>query len=126
MEMVTQVYRFVIATHVRQTPFKQTFFAACALAATLAAPVMCTAQSSQPALIQGSNPAQHMEQERLGAAATQRQQKMLEDADKLLQMAQQLKVSVDKTNKNELSVEVIREAERIEKLAHQVKEGMRQ
>ena len=118
--MLTKIYRFVTAAHLRQTSIT-----AFTLAAALVSTSQCVAQS-QPALIQGSNPAQHMEQERLGAAAAQRQQKMLEDAEKLLLMAQQLKVSVDKTNKNELSVEVIREAERIEKLAHQVKEGMRQ
>ncbi len=59
-------------------------------------------------------------------ATQQRQQKMLEDANKLVQMAQQLKASVDKTDRNTLSVEVIREAERIEKLARQVKDNMRQ
>ena len=77
-------------------------------------------------MIHGSIAAEHMEQERKAMAADQRQQKMLEDADKLLQMAQQLKLSVDKSNKDQLSVEVVREAERIEKLARQVKDNMRQ
>ncbi len=67
-----------------------------------------------------------MQDDRLRMAADQRQQKMLQDADKLLQMAQQLKASVDKTDKNTLSVQVVKQAESIEKLARQVKDGMRQ
>ena len=77
-------------------------------------------------LIQGSEPAARMEVDRARMAADQRQQKMLQDADKLLELAQHLKVSVDKTDKNTLSVNVVREAERIEKLARQVKDNMRQ
>lgn len=77
-------------------------------------------------MIQGSEPAARMEAERAHAAAEQRQQKMLQDADKLLELAQQLKVSVDKTDKNTLSVDVVKQAEHIEKLARQVKETMRQ
>ena len=92
--------------------------------------LLCTtaahAQAPAKPLIQGDNAAARMEQDRLHMAADQRQQKMLQDADKLLQMAQQLKVSVDKTDKNTLSVDVVKEAERIEKLARQVKDNMRQ
>lgn len=93
----------------------------------LACPLAIAAQSAAPPLVSGSSPvAQRMESERLKALADQRQQKLQSDADKLLELAQQLKVSVDKTNKNTLSVQVVREAENIEKLARQVKEGMRQ
>lgn len=56
----------------------------------------------------------------------ERQQKMLEDANHLLAMAQQLKDSVDKTRKDELSVSVIKQADQIEKLAKSVKDRMRQ
>ena len=58
--------------------------------------------------------------------AAERQQKMLDDAQRLLDLAQRLKTSVDKTNKDELSVDVIRQAEQIEKLARQVREQMKQ
>ncbi len=51
---------------------------------------------------------------------------MVSDADQLVAMAQQLKTSVDKSNKDTLSLDVIREAERIEKLARQLRETMRQ
>ncbi len=76
-------------------------------------------------MIEGSAAAP-MEAERRHLAADERQQKLLQDADKLLRLAQQLKISVDETDKNTLSVDVVRQAERIEKLARQVKDGMRQ
>ncbi|MEZ2346021.1 hypothetical protein [Terriglobus sp. RCC_193] len=59
-------------------------------------------------------------------AATDRQKKMLADAEELLAKAQQLKVAVDQTRKDELSIEVIRQADEIEKLAKSVKNRMRQ
>jgi hypothetical protein len=96
-------------------------------AALLACPLAAISQAAPAPMVQGSSPiAQRMEAERLKMAAEQRQQKLQSDADKLLQLAQQLKVSVDKTNKNTLSVQVVREAETIEKLARQVKDGMKQ
>jgi hypothetical protein len=54
-----------------------------------------------------------------------RQQDLKKDTDKLLELATQLKQYVDKTNENTLSVEVIKKAEQIEKLAHSVKEKMK-
>ena len=47
------------------------------------------------------------------------------DTDKLLKMSQELKEYVDKSNENVLSLEVLKKAEAIEKLAHSVKEKMR-
>src|SRR5208283_4351258 len=47
-----------------------------------------------------------------------RQQDLKKDTDKLLELATQLKQSVDKTDENTLSVDVIKKAEEIEKLAH--------
>ena len=47
------------------------------------------------------------------------------DTEKLLELATELKQSVDKTNQNTLSVDVIKKAEEIEKLAHAVKEKMK-
>lgn len=59
-------------------------------------------------------------------SAADRQKKMLADADELLAKAQLLKAAVDQTRKDELSVEVIRQANDIEKLAKSVKDRMRQ
>ena len=46
---------------------------------------------------------------------------MLQDTDHLLQLARQLKASVDRTRRDELSLQVVREADEIEKLARSVK-----
>lgn len=47
------------------------------------------------------------------------------DTDKLLKLAEELKASVDKSNENVLSLDVIKKAEEIEKLAHSVKDKMK-
>ncbi len=54
-----------------------------------------------------------------------REQDLKKDTDKLLELATQLKQYVDKTNENTLSVDVIKKAEEIEKLARSVKDKMR-
>lgn len=53
-------------------------------------------------------------------------QKAIEaDTEKLVQMTAELKVSVDKSTKNQLSLDVIRKAEAVEKLAKSLKERLR-
>jgi len=47
------------------------------------------------------------------------------DTDNLLKLATELKQYVDKSNENTLSLDVVRKAEEIEKLAHSVKEKMK-
>ena len=47
-----------------------------------------------------------------------RQQEIKKDTDKLLELANELKQYVDKTNENIISLDVIKKAEQIEKLAH--------
>jgi len=47
------------------------------------------------------------------------------DAEKLLKLSTELKEYVDKSNENVLSLEVVKRAEEIEKLAHSVKVKMR-
>jgi hypothetical protein len=58
-------------------------------------------------------------------ANQQRQAELKRDTDKLLKLSTELKAYVDKTNENILSVDVIKKADEIEKLAHSVKEKMR-
>ncbi|SEB38449.1 hypothetical protein SAMN05443244_0155 [Terriglobus roseus] len=69
---------------------------------------------------------QAAEHARAEMVAEDRQKKMLADADQLVAMAQQLKSAVDQTKKDELSVQVIKQADQIEKLAKSVKDRMRQ
>jgi hypothetical protein len=47
------------------------------------------------------------------------------DTDKLVKLAGELKDYVDKSNENVLSLDVLKKAEEIEKLAHNVKEKMK-
>lgn len=54
-----------------------------------------------------------------------RQAALKADTDKLLQLAGELKQDVDKSSENVLSLEVLKKAEEIEKLAHSVKDKMR-
>ena len=58
-------------------------------------------------------------------ANRERQVQLQRDTDNLLKLATQLKESVDKSNENTLSVDVVKKAEEIEKLAHSVKEKMK-
>lgn len=54
-----------------------------------------------------------------------RQAALKKDTDKLLELANQLKEYVDKTDENMLSLDVIKKAEEIEKLSKSVKEKMK-
>lgn len=66
-----------------------------------------------------------LEREREKKANQDRIVRIKRDTDKLLALATELKQYVDKTNENVLSVDVIRKAEEIEKLAHSVREKMK-
>ncbi len=55
----------------------------------------------------------------------QRVREIKTDTDKLLQLATELKQYVDKTDQNTLSLNVVKKAEEIEKLAKAVKEKMK-
>lgn len=54
-----------------------------------------------------------------------RQKRLVADTDKLLALATDLKQQVDKSTKDTMSVDVIKKAEAIEKLARSVKERMK-
>jgi len=54
-----------------------------------------------------------------------RQKKLVADTEKLLALATALHADVAKTDKNILSIDVIRRADEIERLAHSVKERMK-
>lgn len=58
-------------------------------------------------------------------ANEQRQADLKRDTEKLLKLSTELKEYVDKSNEHVLSLDVIKKAEEIEKLAHSVKTKMR-
>ncbi|HET6205451.1 MAG TPA: hypothetical protein VFD98_01495 [Terracidiphilus sp.] len=59
------------------------------------------------------------------AANVERRREIGEDSTRLLKLATDLKVQLDKTTKDTLSLGVIRKAEEIERLAHSVREKMK-
>ena len=66
-----------------------------------------------------------MEKDMAKKANQERQANLKRDTEKLLKLATELKESVDKTNESTLSVDVVKKAEEIEKLAHSVKDKMK-
>jgi nitric oxide reductase activation protein len=68
---------------------------------------------------------QDAKQQSFDAANTERKKQISDDSTKLLTLAMALKAEVDKTNKDMLSLNVIRKADEIEKLARNVKEKMK-
>jgi len=58
-------------------------------------------------------------------ANLERQAQLKSDTVKLLKLSQELKDYVDKSNENVLSLDVLKKAEEIEKLARSVKDKMK-
>jgi hypothetical protein len=66
-----------------------------------------------------------MEKDMAKKANRERQAQLQRDTDNLLKLATELKQYVDKSNEHTLSLDVVKKAEEIEKLAHSVKEKMK-
>ncbi len=67
----------------------------------------------------------HIQKEMEKRANEQRQAELKRDAERLLKLSTELKEYVDKSNENVLSLDVLKKADEIEKLAHSVKTKMR-
>jgi nitric oxide reductase activation protein len=91
--------------------------------------VPTTQQPGPPGFGEPPNPSDPMErqrQEKMEKARNSDRQKQLEkDTDKLLALAKELKEEVGKSNADTLSVDVVKKAAEIEKLAKSVKDRMR-
>jgi hypothetical protein len=68
---------------------------------------------------------QQSKKDKFEAANAVRRKQISDDAAKLLELATELKSAVDKTGKDTLSLDVIRKADTIERLAKGVKEKMK-
>jgi hypothetical protein len=77
----------------------------------------------QPTVRDGQR--EKIEKEMEKQANKQRQEDVRRDTDRLLELATELKQYVDKSNENVLSVNVVKKADEIEKLAHSVKDKMK-
>jgi hypothetical protein len=65
---------------------------------------------------------QTAKQQNLDAANAERKKQIADVSAKLLKLATDLKIEVDKTDKDTLSLTVVQKADEIERLAHNVKE----
>jgi hypothetical protein len=94
------------------------------------------AQSQQPALpplqppfgnpAEPNDPMEHQRLEKMEKARNaDRQKQLVQDTDKLLALAKELKEEVGKSNADTLSIDVVKKASEIEKLAKNVKDRMR-
>jgi hypothetical protein len=91
------------------------------------APVVPPAPAASVQLENRQDPAQKEMQDRMFKAANKkRQQDIRDETDKLFQLATELKAAVDKTDENVLSLDVVRKADEVEKLAKKVKEKMKE
>jgi len=72
------------------------------------------------------DPSQQLERVQIANAFRERQVALRRDTEKLLNLAAELKQNVDKTSPNILSMDVIKKAQEIEKLAKSVKDKMRE
>jgi len=66
-----------------------------------------------------------MERAQIVNAMMERQRALRRDTEKLLLLAEELKHNVDETNANILSMDVVKKAQEIEKLAKSVKDKMK-
>ncbi len=65
------------------------------------------------------------EKEQAKARNKQRHEDLKKDTDKLLQLATDLKLAVDKSNEQTLSIDVLKKADEVEKLAKQIQRKMK-
>ncbi len=66
-----------------------------------------------------------LKEERMKALNDDRHKRLEDDVSKLQALTTELKTDVDKANKDELSLDVVRKAAEIEKLAHDVQSRMK-
>ncbi len=104
------------------------------LAAAIVLYTFCRVSSSQDSPRRGPFPQQEnpepavpdkMQRDMDKKANEERQVELKKDTEKLLKLSTELKDYVDKSNQNVLSLEVVKKAEEIERLAHNVKTRMR-
>lgn len=112
------------------------FLAAIAIALALFSPAIRPLQAQTPATpaasppppTQAAAPAPAQADPKAATKPTPKEAREAEinaEAQQLYQLAQELKVEVDKSNKDTLSLAVVKKAEEIEKLARTLKQNMR-
>ena len=127
--------RGIEATSTRPAGFTTSWLRLACPAALFAVALACVAQDAKPAQSAPANTAQAVDAKtssgkdskgQKGSAETERKKQIADESAELLTMALALKAEVDKTTKDTLSLNVIKKADQIEKLAKSVKEKMKQ
>ena len=85
-----------------------------------------TADKAPAASAQAGQRDQNPAQQNLNTPGTERRKQIADESTRLLALAIDLKAEVDKTNRDTLSISVIRKADEIEKLAHNVRDKLKQ
>ena len=88
-------------------------------------PYIPSAEPPPDALQQMEMRDQQSNRQSFDPANAERKKQIADDSAQLLKLATELKAEVDKTTKDTLSLNVIRKADEIEKLAHSVKEKLK-
>lgn len=81
---------------------------------------------SEGQMLPSQRPAVMQQVEQQKMRVVERQKQLVADTDKLLSLTTALKEQVNESDKNILSIDMIRKAEEIEKLAHSIKERMKE
>jgi hypothetical protein len=89
------------------------------------ADVRSEASQPQDANAPAATHEQQAKKQNIDTAGVERKRQIADDSARLLKLANDLKSEVDKTSKDTLSLGVIRKADEIERLAHNVKEKMK-
>lgn len=76
--------------------------------------------------VEKSEQQREMEDRQQREANKKRQDEIHDDTEKLYQLATELKAAVDKSNEHELSLDVVKKAEEVEKLAKKIKDKMKE
>ncbi|HLJ28400.1 MAG TPA: hypothetical protein VKY85_16935 [Candidatus Angelobacter sp.] len=105
---------------------KKTIFVAALIVAMAGLRASILAAQFGPPRSEQTQQEREMEERRQKEANKKRQEEIREDTQKLYQLATELKDAVDKTNENLLSIDVVKKAEEVEKLAKKVKEKMKE
>jgi hypothetical protein len=98
------------------------------LFAALGGSVLCARAAAQigPPQNQQTQAERDMLDRQIKEANKKRQQDIRDDTEKLFKLSTELKEAVEKSNENLLSLDVIRKAEEVEKLAKKVKDKMKE
>jgi gas vesicle protein len=104
------------------------FIFAMAMVMILGGAVLCALPAMQFGPPQGeqSQSEREMRDRQIREANKKRQQDIRDDTEKLFQLSSELKAAVEKSNEHMLSLDVVRKAEEVEKLAKKVKEKMKE